>query len=471
MTHEFEVSAEELLRTLQLRGIQLPSEIAAFITLEVCEGLIARPAAITTRELRINENGGVLFPEAPRAVSEQMAVDSLLGLLSDLLVCAGPAVPHMMVSLVEPGGQAAQGHGRSLAALASELAACLVPLNRGATRRVMARLVREARKPGAGSVAPSAMQPSAAELDAQLDSLLSAPPSITAPVLELSRLREPSVIVQPQDLHEPARSLAPVQQLSVRRPRERPRFERDLLVEAQTTRANVGVWIFGCSTLAAIGLLCLYFTFGQKDAASALGRIPQPTAAAAVADPSAKPTSDRRYGDLIVQVAPARVQVLLLIGVGPAVATDLPLGVTHEFVALAESYAPARALVPADATWDETEPGGKGSRQPRYELAIQASPLRDGAPTRTLGPSLMPRDVGAPSGRLGSVRVVTSPRGAAVYQLIGFAPEARVENLELDRTYEVLVYLEGRQPVSQRVKPDAFVERDGKRIARLDFDL
>lgn len=428
MTHGYEVYADELLRTLQLRSIPLPSEIAAFITLEVCEGLLTRPAAIGTRDLRINEQGGVLFPEVPRAVSEAAAVDALLGLLSELLVCAGPAVPSTLLGLLERG---AHDPERTLAGLASELGSSLVPLNRGATRRVIARLVREARKPAAAT-APSALQPSATELDAQLDALLSGAPE----------------------------SAAQMPLPTSRRPRERPRYERDLLPENQGSRSNLGLWIFALSTSAAVALLGLYFTFGPREPTTALARISQPTAATPPALTRTKP----RYGDLTVQSQPSRAQVFLRIGTGPALATDLPLGVAQEFLALADGYAPARAVLPANASWDEVD--GK----PRYELAMQAAATREGAPA--LGPSLLPSDVGTPQGgRLGSVRIVTTPRGAAVYQLIGFTPDVRVENLELDRSYEVLIYTEGRPPVTQHLVPDAFQDQHGKRVAELHVDL
>ena len=103
VTQEFEVTTEELLRTLQRRGIPLPSEIGAFITLETCEQLLDRPAEVSTHDVIINEVGEVLCAQKLPAAAEPEAVRALLSLLGDLLVCAAPGVPNMLLDLVEHG--------------------------------------------------------------------------------------------------------------------------------------------------------------------------------------------------------------------------------------------------------------------------------------------------------------------------------------------------------------------------------
>jgi hypothetical protein len=136
---EFEVSLEELLRILKRRGIPLPSEMGAFITLEVCEQIIDRPAALTTQDVALNEIGEVLCAREPRRCDEEEAVRALLALLGDLLVCSAPGVPAMLLELVERGPTDGVF---TLDRLRDDLEACLLPLNRGATRRVLARLLR-----------------------------------------------------------------------------------------------------------------------------------------------------------------------------------------------------------------------------------------------------------------------------------------------------------------------------------------
>jgi hypothetical protein len=147
-------------------------------------------------------------------------------------------------------------------------------------------------------------------------------------------------------------------------------------------------------------------------------------------------------------------------------ATDLPIGVAQEFVAMAEGYAPTRAVVPADAQWEESS-----GQPPQYELAMQATKLASPDKAQELGATLLPRDVGTPTGRLGSVRVITTPKGAKVYQLIGFTPDVRVENLPADMGYEVLVFLPGHGLQTRRVEPGDFKDQDGKRVADVSVPL
>jgi hypothetical protein len=250
--------------------------------------------------------------------------------------------------------------------------------------------------------------------------------------------------------------------------RSREPRDVDALVEADAARGRLGLWVFIGTTAAAVVMLLGYFALGREQSQSALGFLkPTEREVAAVKAPA---PPRRVYGDLRINSKPDRAQVFLLIGPGPALATDIPLGVATEFVALAEGFRPARALVPADASWDDV--GG----QPRYELAVQARPLHEGRRSRApdaLGATLLPQNVGAPSGRLGAVRVVTSPRAAEVYQLIGFTPDVHVDNLPLDRAYELLVYLEGRGRVRKRVEPADFQESpaNGKRVAHIDLQL
>lgn len=556
VTQEFEVTTEELLRTLQRRGIPLPSEIGAFITLEVCEHLLPRPARISTRDVSINEVGEVLCASKLAAASEPDAVSALLALLGDLLVCAAPGVPNMLLDLVEHGPNEEQ---RSLQRLLSDLEACLLPLNRGATRRVLSRLVREVQKPGPSLRAASPV-PAAADVDAAFDALLGdaplpqraapapAPPTaarsvpratfggeeapnrpapqvpvltgtsslkltvltpaaaatpdapaitfaeapLTEPTRPLPRLSRRTV-TQPMaaapdpppraaELQQPSATIADERDPTLPRaaapepqpapePRRRPVSARakspvdfDQMVEAQAQRGRLGLWVFAISTVAALGLLVTYFALGRDHARSALGLLPRSESQPQAAQAPAK--EKRLYGDLRVSSDPPQAQVLLLIGKGPALATDIPLGVAQEFVALSPGFAPARALLPSDAQWDELD------GQPRYELAMQAKSLAEAKRSETaLGATMLPHSVGTPTGRLGSVRVVTTPRGAKVYQLIGFTPDVRVENLPLDRGYEVLVYLEGRALVTRPIEPADFHEQSGKRVAALELEL
>ena len=169
-------------------------------------------------------------------------------------------------------------------------------------------------------------------------------------------------------------------------------------------------------------------------------------------------------GDLVVRVATERAQVLRFVGRGPVSVPHLPLGVAHEFVAVSDTASPARLLVPKDAEWEGTPDG------PRYEAAMQLG-ATGALGTSELGETLLPQDVGTPSEKLGTVRIVTTPRGAKVYQLIGFAPEARVQALPLESTQELLIYRKGHASELRVVAPSDYLERGDKKVAELEVTL
>jgi hypothetical protein len=173
-------------------------------------------------------------------------------------------------------------------------------------------------------------------------------------------------------------------------------------------------------------------------------------------------------GDLVVRVTPERSQILRFVGRGPVNVPNLPQGIAHEFVALADDAAPARLLVPKDAEWEQTPDG------PRYEAAMQLSKAPNVGAMRELGETLLPQDVGSPSSTLGTVRIVTTPKGAKVYQVIGFAPEAKVENLPLDATQELLIYRKGYTAEIKVVAPSDYVVGEGaggRNVAALNVAL
>lgn len=240
----------------------------------------------------------------------------------------------------------------------------------------------------------------------------------------------------------------------------------DLLADMPDNhRSRAPVFIGAGLALAAVVLAGVYVALGQAGARRVLGLAP--VAEGPLPEPiTALHKSARAAGVLQISSEPGRAQVFLFIGNGPALATDLPIGVAQEFVAMAEGYGPTRAVVPADAQWEEAS-----DQPPKYELAMQATKLASPDKALELGATLLSRDVGTPSGRLGSVRVITTPKSAKVYQLIGFTPDVRVENLPVDSGYEVLVYLPGYGLQTRRIQPSDFQNREGQRVAEVSVPL
>ncbi|HKP63839.1 MAG TPA: hypothetical protein VJV78_44195, partial [Polyangiales bacterium] len=163
---QVEVSVEDLLSGLKRKGIPLPFEIGAFIALEACEQIIDRPVRMGARDVGIGDIGEVLCVPQKAQVSEESAVRSLMLLLSELLVCSPPGVPPMLLELVERGPSSGEWR---LDQLRDDLEASLLPLNRGATRRVLSRLTREARKAAAERASRPSVVPGPTEIDAQFD--------------------------------------------------------------------------------------------------------------------------------------------------------------------------------------------------------------------------------------------------------------------------------------------------------------
>ncbi len=502
------VTAEELVRSLRRRQAALPSEIGTFVVFEACEAMLSHaPMAATLGSLIVSDEGTVSLPSAERT-DQEGAARSLHSLLTSLLVVAGPAPTPALMRLAEEGPL----DGRwTLDQMRDDLEAALVPLNRTASRRVLARLVRET---GRSDRPSGRAQPRITfnELDQELSSLLG---------VEHEPTREsPEEIAQARSRATEARYRAPRQHhddtvreavenleqshddVSFVDARAARRHDDKTVVDAvnavhaahtvdiypppqgrpfasqlrglesiserpeRTMRAPRGTSSLGgfALMLLAVGLAAAILVLRPDLLQRLRGEGAAPTA-----KPSALSTVQTpRGGDLIVRVSNERAQILRLVGHGPVTVKHLPVGVAHEFVAIADGAEPTRVLVPADAEWEQS-PEGR-----RYEVAMQAgSALKPGTPL-DLGDTLLPQTVGSARGDLGSVRIVTTPRGAKVYQLIGFAPEARVQDLTLDKSEELLIWKRGHEPVASIIEPSDFLaqpEQGANKLAQREITL
>jgi len=494
MSQPAAVTADDLVRALKRRKAALPAEIGSFVVLEACDALLRSGAVrLTAHEVLIAEDGFVQLVAAATC-PEPEATQALHQLLAFMLVAAGPAPMPALMRLLEKGPSSGRW---TLAALRDDLEASLVPLNRNASRRVLSRFVREI---GWAERAP-ARKPTFQDLDSELSSFLSdeprsRPPLMIEPELEPDDTQDeptPPVREEPDDISffesvrpaplvsagktlvdvvpsgartnpraedPPSLERAAPSQRTERAPSLRP-MARSSRAPSEIPRAPRSPALIWGGILLALSLAIVIATLQLRP--ELLGRLqhgdPEPVVKAPVVVVK-RPAA----GDLVVRVSTERAQVLRLVGRGPVSVPHLPQGVAHEFVAVSDTASPARLLVPKDAEWEGTPDG------PRYEAAMQ---LGTAGPSGTseLGETLLPQNVGAPNEQLGTVRIVTTPRGAKVYQLIGFAPEARVEALPLESTQELLIYRKGYASELRVVAPTDFQERDGKKIAELEVTL
>ncbi|MDH5671045.1 MAG: hypothetical protein OEZ06_02790 [Myxococcales bacterium] len=181
------INVEQLIAALQRSGTPLPHEMGTFIVLETCERLLESPRVVGASEIWLNAEGelAVISNRAgDGAVDGGEAGRSLLLLLGELLVRSAPGVPAQLLELVE---RASSADALELHGLRDELEAALVPLNRGATRRVLSRLLQalargSGRGPGDGELDGEA-------IDGELDSVLGLQPGEAPPPPEVQRLK------------------------------------------------------------------------------------------------------------------------------------------------------------------------------------------------------------------------------------------------------------------------------------------
>lgn len=516
------VTVDDLVASLKSRRIRVPSEIGAFVALETCEALSRGPAVVRGGDVRIAEDGTISVFAPPNSASAEDAARSVVAVLASLLVAAGTGVPPALIALIEQGPGGGAG---ALDRLRDELEASLVPLNRSAARRVLSRMIREARR---ASMRPDAQLDDVPEeqLDDALDDLLGGgggrpdrgvsdpdlqAPAFAAPPADLSdpfadpkrdahplSVRPPPPTAEeppppppareelaprapekkqpitldesePEPIAPPAKP-APSPAAPPRAPRRDPTF--DELETEPRARGGGGSAVMWVLAFVVVGLLAVAgVALLRPDLVDrALGREPPPEAPQGPTDEereAALRAHRARFGTLTVRSTPDRAQVLMFVGRGPAIATQLPTGMAYELVAIADGRTPTRAVVPADAEWESTPEG------PRYELAMQTGDTEMPADRLVLGDTRLPRDaLGAPSADLGSIRVVTNPPGAKVYLLVGFTPQVTVANVRTDEIVELLVYRDGHALERVAVMPSDWQEtEDGTKTASVDVTL
>ena len=152
-----DVGVGQLVDELEQRGDRLPFEIGAFVALEACEGLLQESVRIEPNDVRVTLEGGVLVADSASAAEPDEAARSLISVLARLLVAAGPGVPPYLLQLVKENTTGASE--RDLKQLHDAIEASLIPVNRSASRRVLARLVRESERLRPGDGGPRAAQP------------------------------------------------------------------------------------------------------------------------------------------------------------------------------------------------------------------------------------------------------------------------------------------------------------------------
>lgn len=546
-----DVGVGQLVEELEQRGDRLPFEIGAFVALEACEGLLQDSVKLEPDDVRVTLEGSVVVADSATSADPDEAARSLVSVLARLLVAAGPGVPPYLLQLVKESTTGESS--RDLKHLHDAIEASLIPINRGASRRVLARLVRESDRPPA----PDVPQIDPHELDAELDELLRDPslrtlestrsnPPVQEPRAQIEaeaeaeieaaieaeaaieeedpiteriripqEIREPSepmmneplggalaaapaaerfpspkrefpepvtatirkwqpaeelapepsaepelataaepvlestattgVVLPPEPLEStPSPEVAPLRDSRATTPPEVVHDRGSLPQTLPKRRAGLGVWLL----VAALG----FGVYGLV-ATGALQTLLQP------APPAAAPT-----GSIEVTVSPADSQIFVFVGRGPALAHELTVGRSHEFVVFGDGLRPARASVPEGATWSTSDNG------PLYELAVQPQRADSPAEAIDLGePLTAPTEPSDASD--GSVRVVTNPPGAKVYRFVGKGPSATLSVASIHEGQEVLVHHPSYETRRAVIGPSDWEKASDGYSAKLAVDL
>lgn len=262
MTEAGEISLARVLDLSRERDVRLAYEIGAFVVFEACEAVLAQPRAIRAQDVWVSPEGATRVA-AGRPADASEAAAALAELLAAVLVVAGQEVPGMLMHLVD----VPQARALGLAGYRDELEAALVPLNRAAARRVLARQLRELTRPKAGARpgdGGSGLEDAVAA-DADLDALLGyeAPPAPVAPVAavqavpsaapsERPPVAEPTVT--PERTREPTASATLSGPGPVPAPLGLPRDpDLDGVVEGRPQGANRGRLALALVIVLAIG--------------------------------------------------------------------------------------------------------------------------------------------------------------------------------------------------------------------------
>jgi hypothetical protein len=124
-------------------------------------------------------------------------------------------------------------------------------------------------------------------------------------------------------------------------------------------------------------------------------------------------------------------EILLRKGQGPLDVPQMPVKARIEFVVTAEGFAPKRAVVRADAVWDR-----KPNERPRLDVPVELANAKPGA--LLPWPAVEPGTGVGGEGESGIVHLVTSPRGADIWLLIGLGDQARFGPLPCDTDAEFM---------------------------------
>jgi hypothetical protein len=178
---ESSVTLEEVFVVVRAKRVPLAPELAGYLVLEIAEHADPAGGDVDPKSVFVGEEGTVALVRPRRETASGDAEGSIRTALARLLEASGSHTPALAAA-------ARRKSGPGLHVLAEEIEAALIPVNRAAGRRALARLAREVKRVTLG-VGRNAL-PSTGE--GPPSTRRSSPSHPPAPVAGSARLSSPS---------------------------------------------------------------------------------------------------------------------------------------------------------------------------------------------------------------------------------------------------------------------------------------
>ncbi len=136
---ESSVTLEQVFAVVGTKRVPLAPELAGYLVLEVAEHADPNGGDVDPKSVYVSEEGIVALVKPKRDSAVGVAETSIRAALARLLDASGSQTPALAAA-------SKRKNGSGLPALAEELEAALIPVNRAAGRRALARLAREVKR-------------------------------------------------------------------------------------------------------------------------------------------------------------------------------------------------------------------------------------------------------------------------------------------------------------------------------------
>jgi len=168
-TLDSSVTLEEVFSVVGTKRVPLAPELAGYLLLEVAEHADPNGGDLDPKSVFVGDEGTVALVKPRREGASGDAEASIRAALARLLEASGSQTPALSAA-------SKRKSGGGLPALAEELEAALIPVNRAAGRRALARLAREVKRVTLG-VGRNALPSSASAVETAAPRRASQPPA------------------------------------------------------------------------------------------------------------------------------------------------------------------------------------------------------------------------------------------------------------------------------------------------------